>query len=448
MASIAHLGFAESKMVVCDSMASAKALQPVPESGFSDLLDLRSALDLIDLDELVVALEGPPRVGRSPVSGCVRKSGRGRPAPRRAQGFPRRPMLRAYLASRHLGIGSLSALIVRLNNDPALRSVAGFTDSLPSYATFWRVFDLLAGMPELIARCCDDLLDRLAELAPDLARVVAMDATTIVAYANPNRKYTVRNPDGPADPDATWTKKNSARDPSKQEWVFGYKAHVLADANHDVPLGMVVTTASRNDSPFLPSLLAKLETGHSWFSLAASAAIIADRGYDSRRNNEFVHRNGGVPVIHKRGLPDGKLHDGIYAAEGAPTCLGGRWRMSALFPIPGITCTAARRAVCARRNTAHAVSACDDEARENPEGNIKRFGGGIRRGSAEWKAMDAKRWNVEQVSSRWKEQGRLERHRYFGLRRVSAHAWWLMLMSLVAQLDQALAEARKGRSVG
>ena len=62
--------------------------------------------------------------------------------------------------------------------------------------------------------------------------------------------------------------------------------------------------------------------------------------------------------------------------------------------------------------------------------------------------MDAKRWNVEQVSSRWKEQGRLERHRYFGLRRVSAHAWWLMLMSLVAQLDQALAEARKGRSVG
>ena len=64
MASIAHLGFAESKMVVCDSMASAKALQPVPESGFSDLLDLRSALDLIDLDELVVALEGPPRVGR------------------------------------------------------------------------------------------------------------------------------------------------------------------------------------------------------------------------------------------------------------------------------------------------------------------------------------------------------------------------------------------------
>ena len=96
---------------------------------------------------------------------------------------------------------------------------------------------------------------------------------------------------------------------------------------------------------------------------------------------------------------------------------------------------------CARRNTARAVSACDDEAWENPEGNI-------RRGSAEWNAMDAKRWNVERVSSRWKEQGRLERHCYFGLRRVSAHARLRMLMSLAAQLDQFLAEARNGRSAG
>ena len=49
---------------------------------------------------------------------------------------------------------------------------------------------------------------------------------------------------------------------------------------------------------------------------------------------------------------------------------------------------------------------------------------------------------------RWKEQGRLERRCYFGLRRVSAHAGLQMLMSLAALLDQVLAKARKGRSVG
>ena len=426
-ASVAHPD-RRSKMGVCHSIALAKALQPVPESGFPDLRDLRSALDLIGLDEAVAALEGPPRVGR--------------------RVCPRRPMLRAYLASRYLGIGSLSALIARLNNDPALRSVAGFTGSLPSYATFWRVFDRLAGMPELIARCCDDLLYRLAELAPGLGQEVAVDATTIEAYANPNRKHTVRNPDGPADADASWTKKNSARDPSQQEWVFGYKAHVVVDANYDVPLGMVVTTAKRNDSRFLLPLLKGLESGHPWFRLASGAVVIADRGYDSKDNNAFVHQNGGVPVIHKRGLPKGKLHDGIYTAEGVPTCLGRREMMYVrtdpdtghhLYRCPGDG--------CARRETVRAVSACDDEVWENPEDNIRLFGGAIRRASVEWKAMYAKRWSVERVFSRWKEKGRLERHCYFGLRRVSAHAGLQMLMSLAAHLNQVLAEVRKGRSV-
>ena len=103
---------------------------------------------------------------------------------------------------------------------------------------------------------------------------------------------------------------------------------------------------------------------------------------------------------------------------------------------------------CPRRDTAHAVSACDDESWENPEDNIRLFGGAIRRGSPEWKAMYGKRWSVERVFSRWKEQGLLERHCYFGLRRVSAHARLQMLMSLAAQLDRALAEAATARGAG
>ena len=62
--------------------------------------------------------------------------------------------------------------------------------------------------------------------------------------------------------------------------------------------------------------------------------------------------------------------------------------------------------------------------------------------------MYAKRWSVERVFSRWKEQGRLERHCYFGLRRVAAHARLQMLMSLATQLDQFLAKKATERSVG
>ena len=103
---------------------------------------------------------------------------------------------------------------------------------------------------------------------------------------------------------------------------------------------------------------------------------------------------------------------------------------------------------CARRGAGSAISACDDESWENPEDNIWLFDGRIRRGSPEWNTMYGKRWSGEQVSSRWKEQGRLDRHRYFGLRRVPAHAWLQMLMLLAAQLDQVLAEAATGRCWG
>ena len=56
---------------------------------------------------------------------------------------------------------------------------------------------------------------------------VAVAATTIAACANPNMKHTARNPDGPAGAGASWTKKHSARDPLRPEWVFGYKAYVV-----------------------------------------------------------------------------------------------------------------------------------------------------------------------------------------------------------------------------
>ena len=358
-------------------------------------------------------------------------------------------MLRACLASRHLGIGSLSALIVRLNNDPALRSVAGFTDSLPSYATFWRVFDRLAGMPELIARCCDDLLDRLAELAPDLGQEVAVDATTIEAYANPNRKRTARNPDGPADADASWTKKNSARDPSQQEWVFGYKAHVVADAKRDVPLDMVVATAKSNDSPFLLPLLKGLASSHSGSAWRRARWSLPTGGMIPKTITSSCIGTAGFRSCASAGCRRAScITPSTLRRERRPVWAGREMAYVRTDSDTGHHLYRCPEGGCPRRDTAHAVSACDDESWENPEDNIRLFGGAIRRGSPEWKAMYGKRWSVERVFSRWKEQGLLERHCYFGLRRVSAHARLQMLMSLAAQLDRALAEAATARGAG
>lgn len=196
-----HTPVAKLMMSVRHNIAYSNATQPAARADFPDLRDLRLALDQIDLANLVVALEGQPRTGRRPA--------------------PRRPIIRAYLASYALGIGNLSHLIRRLNNDPMLRNICGFVNYLPSYPTFWRVFDQLADMPEHIDECGQVLLEQLHELLPGLGQEVAVASTTIPAYANANRTNSVRNPGGPADPDASWTK--SITHPP-HHWTNGFLA--------------------------------------------------------------------------------------------------------------------------------------------------------------------------------------------------------------------------------
>ena len=96
---------------------------------------------------------------------------------------------------------------------------------------------------------------------------------------------------------------------------------------------------------------------------------------------------------------------------------------------------------CARRQTALGYAAGGDESWEDTEQNIRLFGGSIRRGSPEWNAAYRKRWSVGRVFSRWKDHGLLERHKYFGRRRVSAHAQLQMLLSLAERLVQVKAAA-------
>ena len=94
-----------------------------------------------------------------------------------------------------------------------------------------------------------------------------------------------------------------------------------------------------------------------------------------------------------------------------------------------------------RRQTVLGYAAGGDAALEDPEQNIRLFGGRIRRGRPEWHTAYHKRWSVERVFSRRKDPGRLEPHRYYGLRRVSAHARLQMLLSLAERLTQVKAAA-------
>ena len=159
------------------------------------------------------------------------------------------------------------------------------------------------------------------------------------------------------------------------------------------------------------------EALYPWFS---PSAVVADRGYDSMANHEWLHGKGIVPVIHIRRKANAALYDGIYTEQGVPTCLG-QIPMEYVRSDPEMghlyRCRGCHLAGTMRGGIRH----CDTEIWEDPARNIRLFGV-VRRGSQERKDLYTKRQAIERVFKSMKESRRLEWHCIRGLRQVTLHA--------------------------
>lgn len=381
-------------------------------SGFPDLMELRQILKEVNIAPIEKALTKP--------------AGSRGPRP-----YPRGPMIRAYLSMPHRGVTNISALHDELLNNPALRAVCGFTTYVPSRPTLSRVFCQLKELHGLLESCLSEITESLSDYLPDLGREVAVDATMVKTNSNIKRKPL-------SDAEANWGKQHSAQESKGWRWVFGYKAHLVADANHDVPLALIVTTGSESDTNYLAPLVKELQ----W----RPEVVIADRGYDRRYNNEWSHERGIAPVIHKRKPPKKEYHSRgrgkrqkRYSTKGTPLCKCGNER-----PFVGIDTETGERIYgpvgdCVRERELKGFSHCDFEVRVNPEDDIRLFGGAIRRDGPEWKKAYNKRWSVERVFSGWKDGNVLVSHSFRGLSTMRL----LIMLYAVMVSAKKLANARR-----
>ena len=257
-----------------------------------------------------------------------------------------------------------------------------------------------------------------------------MDATPVRSYSAGNRKP-------PSDPDAEWGMHHKGNTRDGFEWIFGYKIHMSADANYDFPIAMKITPGNANDSPRMISLVEYAERRLNVFP----KRVLADRGYDSRRNSEWVDERGGAPVIHKR-KPKSGLHQGEYTTDGIPICECGEPREYAFTnPASGIHYYGGAPDCCSENED----SLCFMSILVNPKEDVRLFGGEIRRGSAEWDLLYRKRWSVERVFSRWKVEGRLNDHRFRRKNTIRLHAMFQMI-ALQAVILTRMKASESGRA--
>ena len=343
-------------------------------------------------------------------------------------GWPLRPLWRAYAASFLLNLGSTNDLIRLLKRDREFRQLFGFGNQLPHRTTFNRFISRLSYHDDLVEQSLAGVTGKLKELLPDLGDEVAIDSTAVRTHANPNR-HTL------ADPEASWTAKTSAKAKvGGTEWHYGYKLHMVADANHGIPLALKVTTGSRNDSPELPAVMDKAGALFPWFR---PRAAMADRGYDAMTNYLHLQSSGTTPVILTRKLPGDRLYGGIYTKDGVPTCLG-------QIPMEYVRSDPERghlyRCQGCHLANSKGVKHCQDLVWEDPRSNLRLFGA-LRRQSGEWRALYGKRQAIERTFKSLKQSRRLERHCCRGLRQVRLHC----LMSVLTYQATALTTAQAGQ---
>ena len=205
-------------------------------------------------------------------------------APRRRRPpHPPEAMLRALIYQHLKQIQSWRKLALTIKADEHLMVQLGFQKP-PTYSTFSRFTKRIG--EEAFRRILHELVQRLRYLIPDLGKIIAVDATLVKGYSKPGRKGMPKT-----DPDAAWGYSGAKQ--GKPMYTYGYKVQVISDAPREIPIDVLVEPANKNESRlFLPQIHAMItECG------TKPEIVLADAGYDSRRNTMGLIREGIRPII-------------------------------------------------------------------------------------------------------------------------------------------------------
>lgn len=392
-------------------------------------------------------------------------------------GYHALPMLSAYVMQFALGERYANAFLNRLDSDARLLRICGL-DQAPSEGAYSRFKKKLAHhldavetiMAGLFIQCGDEI-ERLREAGqvqadkPPLGHSLVMDSTDVEAWARPGWRSRKTGEQIPSkDGDARWghrtaktarsmrsgaSKRRSVRksdangvgsEDGKDQLYFGYKVNVITDANYGLPLFSATRPANASD---VTVLIQDTDDCLALYRTLSLRYLVCDKGYDSLKNIQHLVSLGIMPVVAIRRPEQDqetgrRLYDGIYEADGRPTCVGGKAmeyivtdaNLGHLFQCPPEGCHLKDRMSFSLF--------CDSRHYEKPEGRLLRIVGLLPRCSDEWQAEYWKRGIIERGFSSCKHSRLLNQHRYFNIQMVSLH----VAMSILSYLATALAHLR------
>ncbi|MCK5686220.1 transposase, partial [bacterium] len=237
--------------------------------NYSDLERLKLVIENIPDEKLMVKLE--------------KHRGKGR------NDFPVRAMWNSVLAGVVYQHISVESLIRELNRNPSLAQMCGFdifkrAKGIPNPCNYTHFFKNLNMFRISVKEVFENLVSLLSEELPDLGKNLGVDSKAVNSLAKRKNKNQKR--DGRRDIDADYGNKvykgvHKDGKPWKTEkpW-FGYKLHLIADVDYELPVGFYVTKASAADTKNLLPLVKEFNDKHNEI-VERSETMTADKGYDA-----------------------------------------------------------------------------------------------------------------------------------------------------------------------
>ena len=253
-----------------------------------------------DLDRLRMALESMPDEALMRALEEERKG--------RRDDYPLRAVWNSVVAGIVFEHKSVESLRRELRRNGELRHVCGFDvfkgdGAVPSAWVYSRFLKKLFAHQAQIDAMFDELVETLRTLLPAFGQRLAIDSKAIDSHGRPSQHD---ERDGRRDTDADWGTKRYhgvRQDGTVWEKVkrwFGYKLHLIVDADYELPVAYTVTKASASDCPELLPLVDQLDRRHPGL-LEQTQFLSGDKGYDSHANNRELWDTYGVkPIIDIR----------------------------------------------------------------------------------------------------------------------------------------------------
>jgi len=202
---------------------------------------------------------------------------------------PVKAMWNSILAGIVYEHSSIESLRRELRRNAQLREMCGFNplrgvNGVPSKSAYYRFISTLCKQESLVREIFDSLVKDLIAICPNFGSNLAGDGKAISSFGKPCKE---ENEDKRHEQDADWgVKKYCGVDKNGKAWEktkswFGFRLHLIADANTELPVAYTVTKASTGEQPVMHELFKGLNNTHPELIEHCDHAMF-DKGYDSK----------------------------------------------------------------------------------------------------------------------------------------------------------------------